>query len=253
MTSIYGLIGEHLAHSYSADFFNARFRENSFDARYELWELASISELEEKVLSIPGLAGFNVTVPYKSAIIPYLDEVSDSASRIGAVNVVKVSRDAMGKLRLAGHNTDFTGFAGSVLPFLSDTALFEQALVLGTGGAAKAVSFALQRLGLKVDLVSRRPRGRRGMVSYNRLRDEEFMESHKLIVNATPLGTFPDTDSAPDIPYGLISGSHLCVDLVYNPSVTEFMRRCAERGATVRNGLEMLRLQALEAARIWEI
>lgn len=252
MTALYGLIGRTLSHSFSADLFAAKFRDEGIDARYELWELPDIANITDKVLSLPGLRGFNVTIPYKRAIIPYLDEVSDEAGRIGAVNVVKVRRSPAGEVTLKGYNTDCRGFAGSVLPFLSDETLFRRALVLGTGGAAQAVKYALEQLGLGVEMVSRRPRGRRGIVGYPRLRDEEFMDARRLIVNATPLGTAPDTDRCPDIPYRLIGGGHLCVDLVYNPEVTEFMRRCAARGATVRNGLEMLRLQALEAWRIWQ-
>ena len=251
-TMEYALIGRPLGHSFSAAFFNEKFSREGIKAHYEPVCLQSIDELPDFLKSNPGLRGFNVTIPYKTEVIKWLDDISEEARDIGAVNVVKVTPDSTPSpvtglpLRLTGHNTDWEGFLDSAAPFAGDC---RQALVCGSGGASKAVAYALCRMGMDVDIVSRSTE--KGNLTYGQV-DSQVIADHRIIVNCTPLGTWPDTGSAPPLPYHLISGSHLCLDLVYNPSVTAFMQRCAERGATVKNGLAMLHLQALLAWNIWQ-
>lgn len=242
---IYGLIGRSLGHSFSRRFFTDKFLREGIDAEYRLWPLPHISGVAD-LLAIEGLRGFNVTIPYKTEIMPMLHIISDEAARIGAVNVVKVEHCG-GRTLLSGYNTDAGGFSRSIAPLL-DRGTHSHALILGTGGASKAVAYALRPLGIEPVFVSRTPR--EGMLGYDSL-TPEVIQAHSVIVNATPLGTFPDTDTAPPIPYRLIGSHHVCFDLVYNPSITHFMRKCAAGGATVCNGLDMLRFQAEDAWKIW--
>lgn len=256
MKAIYGLIGKRLGHSFSADFFNKKFGAESIDAEYILMPIPSVEELPTLFERYEGLRGFNVTIPYKEAVIPYLSSLSPLAEEIGAVNVVMVETAADGRRILTGHNSDAYGFTESIRPLVPEGA--RRALVLGTGGASKAVVASLKTLGLDVALVSRNPHNnprnpdRSGVraLGYDML-TPELISDYKVIVNATPLGMSPDVDRAPDIPYEGISGGHLCYDLVYNPEETLFMRLCRQRGAVVKNGLEMLHLQALRAWEIW--
>ena len=184
-----------------------------------------------------SLDGMNVTLPYKQAVIPYLDRLDETAQEIGAVNVIH---------RRVGYNTDCLGFIGSIKPLLR--AYDKQALVLGTGGASKAVCYGLRKLGIHPTLVSRTPKA--GMLGYNEL-DEEVMASHTIVVNCTPLGMYPDVDACPAIPYERITARHLLFDCIYNPEETLFLQRGKAQGATIRNGIEMLYGQAREAWRIW--
>lgn len=244
-TTEYGLIGHPLGHSYSKKLFNSR------GISYENFDLAELTpaSVYQLVLLNPRLKGFNVTLPYKQAIIPFLDKLNDVAEKAGAVNTVKIRRDADGRLLgLDGYNTDVEGFRNSVKPF-ADALGACKALILGTGGASKAVAVALESLGVDYKFVSRGKHGA-DTLAYGDL-TREVMTEHLLIVNTTPLGTFPDTKSCAPIPYDLITPAHKCFDLVYNPAVTEFMRRCAEQGAEVKNGEEMLRGQAEAAYNIW--
>lgn len=241
----FGLVGEHLAHSHSPQLFKQLFAsEGIADAEYLSFELPDIGDLMEMIAEYPGLEGFNVTFPYKELVMSYLTEISPAAQWVGAVNTVKVIRQG-NNLVLKGFNTDIEGFREAAAPLLGHR---RRGLVLGTGGASKAVLLALAQLGVDASSVSRSPRA--GMLGYAAL-TPEVMERAEIIVNATPLGTFPDTDSNPPLPYGLVASGCLCLDLVYNPSPTAFMLACAEQGAVVADGSDMLKRQALAAWHIW--
>lgn len=242
----YGLIGYPLGHSFSQRFFTEKFEKEKIDACYSNFEIPDIHDIHNVLSSTPHLRGFNVTIPYKEAIIPFLSSLSDEAIEIGAVNVVKVEKREGDCFDLRGYNSDVVGFIDSIKHLLTED--HQQALVLGTGGASKAIIYGLCKLGIKAQLVSRRKS--QNTICYADLSQEVFSE-FKLIVNCTPLGTYPNINEAPDIPYGYLSDRHLLYDLVYNPEETEFLRRGREYGAKVKNGAEMLKLQALEAWRIW--
>ncbi len=239
---MYGLIGKPLGHSFSATFFNKKFSEENIPECYNLFPLDSIEELPALLKSHPDLKGLNVTIPYKQAVIPFLNSLSQEASEIGAVNVIKINKDGT----LAGYNSDAIGFQTTISPLLKPH--MKKALVLGTGGASKAVVYVLKKLGLEVQSVSRTAKN--GVISYSDL-TPEVISAHHIIVNTTPLGMWPEVDNAPDIPYNLLTPLHLCYDLVYNPEVTSFMKRSEAYGATVKNGLDMLHGQALAAWEIW--
>ena len=245
MKRLYGLIGFPLGHSFSASYFSDKFKAEKIDAEYRNFPMERMDDVRHFVESNQSLQGFNVTIPHKQAIIPYLDDLSDAAEGIGAVNVVKISREN-GKPRLRGFNTDFIGFEDSLKPLLPVDC--SSALVLGTGGASRAVVYALKQLGISPHLVSRR--SSKGILSYEDL-DADIMVSNKLIVNCTPLGMFPNTDSVPPILWSEVNSDYLLYDLVYNPEQTKFMRMGLECGAKVKNGLEMLHRQAEAAWKIW--
>ena len=238
----FGLIGHPLGHSFSARYFAEKFAAEGLEARYDNYDLADICEVE----TLRHLHGFNVTIPYKQAIIPYLDGMSDEARAIGAVNTVRVENG-----RFYGYNTDVIGFRESLRDWLAkDNASVRSALVLGTGGASKAVCYALTQLGIAWQLVSRTPK--EGCLTYNDLRkDTSILASTALIVNCTPLGTFPNVEACPDIPYDLLTPAVRLYDLVYNPEETLFLRRGREHGCPVKNGLEMLHRQAEAAWSLW--
>ncbi len=243
----YGLIGRSLKHSFSQRYFTEKFRCEKIEAIYLNFELADIRDVRTVVSGYPGLKGFNVTIPYKQEIIPFLDALSDEARQIGAVNCVKVSRTADGNL-LTGYNTDVFGFKESLCRFIPET--ITKALILGNGGAAKAVRYVLDSLHIGTLTVSRTP------YSVTEIGYPEvgvYLPEHKLIVNTTPLGTWPDTSQSPDIPYALLTPEHYLFDLVYNPDITTFMQRGATFGTHVRNGIEMLTGQAEKAWEIWNI
>lgn len=240
---MYGLIGFPLGHSFSAEFFNNKFHAEGIDEEYILFPLEKISELPALISSHPGLKGLNVTIPYKQDVIAYLTEISDEAREIGAVNVIKIED---GGKTLKGYNSDVIGFRNSISPLLKP--YMKNALVLGTGGASKAVAYVLRKLGIKVTFVSRRPGA--DIITYNQI-TKDVMDANKVIVNTTPLGTWPNTDAAPDLPYEFASPQHLFFDLVYNPETTKFMTLASQHGATVKNGLEMLHGQAIAAWDIW--
>lgn len=244
---LYGLIGYPLVHSFSRDFFNQKFIAEDIDAVYMNFEIEDLGILMELIAEYPNLSGLNVTAPFKEAIIPYLDSMDDDARVIGAVNVVKFIRDKKtGELELRGYNSDVVGFGktlGSIL-----TPGRTSAMVLGTGGAAKAVRAALQKHGIDVQLVSRRK-------SEHTLVYEEITRAmvaeHKIIVNATPVGKYPDHDKYPAFPYRFLTKEHICYDLIYNPEETLFMKYSAQYGAETKNGIEMLLLQAFDSYDIW--
>lgn len=239
---VYCLVGYPLGHSFSRRFFSEKFDREGIDAEYLNFEIDSIDKLSH-VLAVPNLRGFNITIPYKQKVIPYLTKMDATAHAVGAVNVVKIERDGT----LTGHNSDMYGFVESIRPLLGN-AKHTKALVLGTGGASRAVVAGLRSLGIKPVLVSRYPVD--GGMTYAQV-DAEVIKAHTVVVNATPLGMYPNIDAAPDIPYQAMTEQHVAFDLVYNPEITEFMRRAAMAGATVKNGLEMLHLQALRAWEIW--
>ena len=248
MHNEYGLIGHPLGHSFSAAFFAQKFKSEGIDATYSNFDLSCIEEVEAMLQAHPQMKGFNVTIPYKQAIIPFLNSLSAEAEEIGAVNVVKVVYDAQGQRTLHGFNSDVIGFCRSIKPLLRTD--HKKALVLGTGGASKAVVYGLKRLGVESTLVSRQPSAQH--ISYADI-NEDLLQSHTIVVNCSPVGMYPHTDQAPELPYHFINPSHLCYDLVYNPEVTEFMKRCATQGAITKNGLEMLHLQALAAWEVWQV
>ena len=237
----YGIIGFPLGHSFSRAFFTEKFHKEHIDAEYVNFEIPSVHLLPEIVRSNPHLRGLNVTLPYKEAVIPMLDSMSDEAREIGAVNVIQVREG-----RLKGFNSDIIGFMGSLRPLLKPW--HQHALVLGTGGASRAIRVGLERLGLDWTYVSRT--AAEGRLTYSAL-TPEVMEHYQVIVNCSPVGMFPKVDACPDIPYHLLSSRHLLYDLVYNPEETLFLKRGAQQGATIKNGLEMLHLQALASWEFW--
>lgn len=246
--STYGLIGYPLGHSFSYTFFNQKFESEDIQARYLNFEIDDISRLTDILAEYPDLVGLNVTLPYKQKVIPFLDEIDDKARVIGAVNVIKVSHKPNGEISLKGFNSDVIGFTDSLRPLL--TSVRNKALILGSGGASKAVRQAFIDLGIDAKVVSRVQRPDSYAITYDDL-TPEIMSEHKIIVNTTPLGMYPHSDECPDIPYDLLSSEHLCYDLIYNPEETLFMRKASEQGAQVKNGLEMLLLQAFASWDMW--
>ncbi|MCR4738234.1 MAG: shikimate dehydrogenase [Bacteroidales bacterium] len=240
----YGLIGKTLGHSFSQAYFQQKFAaENRPDCRYDNFELPTIDFLRTFVLQHPDLQGFNVTIPYKKVILPFLDELDPEAEQIGAVNTVRVLRDGQGP-RLVGFNTDAEGFRLS----LAGASLPSRALILGTGGATAAVTFVLQRLDVECLLVSRHPDEKQ--ISYAQL-TPDIIRQHPLIVNCTPVGMHPHVTDCPPLPYEAITAEHFLYDLIYNPEETLFLREGRLRGARTQNGTRMLHLQAEAAWNIW--
>lgn len=233
----YGLIGFPLGHSFSAGYFAKKFRNEGIDdALYSNFPIENIAQIDGVVND--GVMGFNVTIPYKEQILPYLRYIDSEAKEIGAVNCVKVENR-----ELKGYNTDVYGFRESLLELIGNDR--PMAMVLGTGGAAKAVEYVFKELGIEFVALSRT----KGM-TYDSL-TEEFVSTHKLIVNTTPLGMYPNIETAPELPYSAIGADHYLFDLVYNPEITKLMSLCAQRGAKVQNGMKMLELQAERSWDIW--
>lgn len=244
---IYGIIGKPLIHSYSPQFFNEQFKLRKMaDSRYERFELPAIDVFPELIASQPDLRGLNVTIPYKQLVMPFLDEIDERAKTIGAVNVVKVTREN-GKTLLKGFNSDWYGFRTSLKPMLKPW--HTGALVLGTGGASKAVTYCLEDLGIEYLMVSRNKK--EGIVTYEEL-DEEIMDRYKIVINTTPLGTFPNVKQCPEIPYHLLTKQHIAYDLTYNPIRTLFLHQAQTKGCDTKNGWEMFVYQALRSYEIWE-
>lgn len=241
----YGIIGYPLGHSYSRGFFTDKFKKEGIDAQYLNFPIPSAEQLREVVGENPELRGLNVTLPYKQAVIPMLDELSDEAREIGAVNVIRVRRKN-GIPFLKGYNSDIIGFMNSIKPLLKPN--HRKALILGTGGASRAVRVGLEQLGLDWTYVSRTPD--KGRYTYDEL-TPEIMQDYQVVVNCSPVGMYPNNDACPSIPYEALTSDHLLFDVVYNPEETLFMKRGAERGAVVKNGLEMLYLQAVASWEFW--
>ena len=237
----FGLLGKKLDYSFSKTFFTDLFAKNEIDASYENIEVANLSEwFEAKYFT--DFSGFNVTIPYKSEIIPFLDELSDEAKVIGAVNTVK---NVNGKL--IGYNTDAFGFGQSIKPFLNNN--HERAMILGTGGASKAIAYVIKKIGLDVIFISRNPKSSNefGYDSIN----ENMVNACKMIVNCTPIGTFPEVEAKPNFPTELIGDKHLVVDLIYNPEKSLLLKESEKQGAIILNGYSMLQEQAKKAWEIW--
>lgn len=241
-----GLIGYPLSHSFSEKYFREKFMDEDIGGyEYRNYPIPDIGSLQALILEETELIGLNVTIPYKEKVLQYLDEIEDVARKVGAVNTIRISRED-GKLRLRGYNTDVYGFRESLIPILKGR--HKNALVLGTGGASKAVCHVLGQLEIEFQYVSRKPVS--GHLNYKDLSGSSLSKS-TLIINTTPLGTYPDTSTFPDIPYDLLTPEHLLYDLVYNPAETEFLRLGRQKGVKVKNGLEMLELQADRSWEIW--
>ncbi len=237
----YGIIGNPLGHSFSKGFFTEKFAREGIDAEYLNFQIPEIGKLTEVLQENPELRGINVTLPYKTEVIPFLDELSDEAREIGAVNVVQIRNG-----HLKGFNSDIIGFTRSIQPLLKPH--HRKALILGTGGASRAIRVGLTRLGLEWKYVSRTPR--EGMITYEDITAETLRE-YEVIVNCSPVGMFPKVDGCPAIPYEFLTQDNLLYDLVYNPENTLFMKKGALQGAVVKNGLEMLHLQAIASWEFW--
>ncbi len=242
----YGLIGYPLSHSFSQQYFSRKFAEEKIDARYLLFPIPTITDFNQLLDHHPYIAGLNVTIPYKEQIIPYLDELDDTAREVGAVNVIKVLWNGK-KPFLKGYNSDVYGFEQSLLPLLEQ--YHQRALILGTGGASKAVAFVLKKLKIPYSFVSRTPK-QSNEIAYSDL-TKETIHTHAIIINTSPIGMFPYPDNCPDIPYEFLTPNHLIYDLIYNPEMTLFLQNAEEYGARVKNGIEMLFLQARKAWEIW--
>ena len=242
----YGLIGYPLEHSFSRNYVNEKFRNERIDAEYDNFEIPSIENFKEVLETTPNLRGLNVTIPYKEEVIRYLDELSAEARAIGAVNVIRVTHKGS-KTVLKGFNSDVIGFTRSIESMLEP--LHRKALILGTGGAAKAVDYGLKSLGLGTLFVSRTARP--GVITYNDV-TPDLIRSHKVIVNCTPLGMYPHVDSCPPLPYEAMDSHTLLYDLLYNPDETLFMQKGREQGAITKNGLEMLLLPAFASWEMWQ-
>lgn len=237
----YGLIGRNISYSFSKKYFNTKFTSERIDATYENFDITEISHFSE-IKKTENLKGLNVTIPYKEQILPFLDSADEHAEKIGAVNTVKLEKN--GNWR--GYNTDYLGFKKSIMPFLLPQ--HKKALILGTGGASKAVEYALKQLQIPSSFVSRKENDH--FFEYKKL-NKAIVHEHQIIINCTPLGTSPNTETYPPFPIELITANHLVYDLVYNPPETKFMSLAKARGAQVCNGYEMLRIQAEEAWKIW--
>ncbi len=239
----YGLIGKNISYSFSKKYFTEKFTlGNLIYCTYENFDLQSIEEFPALITNNPDLKGLNITIPYKEVVIPYLDKLSKTAAQIGAVNVIRLTKKGI----LKGYNSDYYGFMKSLQPLLQPH--HQKALILGTGGAAKAIAFALDQLGILYTYVSREEK--EGMIDYNRINATTF-DNYHIIINCTPLGTSPDTNAFPPIPYNFFTEKHIAFDLIYNPEETAFLKKAKKFGAITKNGYEMLVLQAEKAWKIW--
>lgn len=240
----FGLVGFPLGHSFSKKFFNEKFATEHIDAEYKNFEIDDISLITD-IFKDTNVTGLNVTIPYKERVLQYIDKIDSEANAIGSVNVIKIIRNG-DRVTTKGFNTDIIGFRRSIEPHLRPS--HKSALVLGTGGASKAVAHCLRSLDISVDLVSRTSGN--GRLTYPDL-SEQVIKSHLVIVNTTPLGMYPKVDECPDIPYDAITPGHICFDLTYNPAETLFLKKSKRQGADTINGMEMLIGQALAAWDIW--
>ncbi len=245
--NLYGLIGNPLSHSFSKEYFDNKFeKENIHECEYKLFQIENLNELQTLISNHPHLKGLNVTIPFKQQIINKLDYVDETARKIGAVNCIKIVEENKYPV-LKGFNTDAFGFEASITPFLKS--YHKNAIILGTGGSAKALAYVLDKLSIEYVFVSRNPYDCKH-IRYKILH-EKMMEEHPLIINATPVGMYPDVGFFPEIPYKYITEKHLLFDLIYNPAKTLFLKKGEEQGATIINGLKMLHLQADRAWEIW--
>ncbi len=240
---VYGLVGKNIAYSFSKKYFTERFANtNAIDCIYENFDLQSIEDFPKLIQDNPNIVGLNVTIPYKETIISYLDSLSKKASQIGAVNVIRFTK----KGKLKGYNSDYFGFKKSLKPLLE--AHHKRALILGTGGASKAVSFALEELDITFSFASREDR--KNTITYDRINETTF-DNFQIIINCTPIGTSPNVKEFPTIPYHYFTEKHIAFDLVYNPEETQFLKKAKQKGAITKNGMSMLVFQAEKAWKIW--
>ncbi|WP_374548796.1 shikimate dehydrogenase [Flavobacterium sp.] len=243
MPAIFGLIGKNIEYSFSKKYFTEKFELGQLsDYKYINFDIQTIDDFPKIIAENPDLKGLNVTIPYKESVIHYLQKLSKTAFEIGAVNTIRFTK----KGKLKGYNTDWHGFKKSIEPLLDSH--HKKALILGTGGAAKAVAYALGKLGILYTFVSREEK--EGMIDYNRINATTF-DNYHIIVNCTPLGTSPNTKEFPPIPYEYFTPKHIAFDLIYNPEETQFLKKAKKKGAVTKNGYEMLVFQAEKAWKIW--
>ena len=242
----YGLIGYPLGHSFSISYFNQKFKDEDIDAVYENYEIPSIDALSEVLDMNPELCGLNVTIPYKEKVLPFLDNISPEARAIGAVNVIRVTHQGK-EVKLKGYNSDVIGFTKSIEPML-DKKWHQKALILGTGGASKAIDYGLRNLGLETVFVSRYEKP--DTICYQDI-TPDIVKEYNVIVNCTPVGMYPKTEECPQLPYEAMDSHTILYELIYNPDETLFMKRGAQYGAMTKNGLEMLLLQAFASWEFW--
>lgn len=241
---LFGLLGKDISYSFSRGYFNKKFKDlNLNEYKYQNFDIPIIDDFPNIFNIHKNVEGINVTIPYKEDVIQYLDELDETAKQIGAVNVINIQSDNS----LKGYNTDSYGFENSIKPLLKE--YHRKALILGTGGASKAISYVLKKNNIDFKFVSRNPTNQT-QISYTEL-NKNIISNYKIIINCTPLGTSPNIELCPNIPYEFLSEQHLLYDLIYNPEITLFLSKGKETGATIKNGLEMLELQAEESWRIW--
>ena len=238
---IYGLIGKNIDYSFSKNFFSKKFKNENINCKYLNFDIQNISEFKS-IISDKNISGLNVTIPYKEDVIKYIDEISSDAKSIGAVNTIKISNE-----KLTGYNTDHIGFSKSIEK-MDEFKNIESALILGSGGASKAIQFALDNMNIKYTIVSRSNSIK--CINYNQV-SEKIIKNHKLIINCTPLGTFPEVEKCPELEYRFLSPFNILYDLVYNPKQSNFLRKGVNAGCKIKNGLEMLEIQAIESWKIW--
>lgn len=239
----FGLLGRNISYSFSKGHFTTKFAKEKYKGyTYENFDIQEISVFPEIIKNTEHLKGLNVTIPYKEEVIPFLDKLSKKATKIGAVNTIKINK----KGKLKGYNTDYFGFMKSLKPLLKSH--HKKALILGTGGASKGVAFALEELGIDYTFVSRKASEK--AIDYSQINGDTFKE-YQIIINSTPIGTSPNIEACPDIPYELFTEQHIAYDLIYNPAETQFLKNAKERGAEIKNGLDMLIFQAEKAWKIW--
>lgn len=239
----FGLVGRNISYSFSRGYFAKKFEQRNLPHTYVNFDLKSINELNDIIKNTPHLIGLNVTIPYKEEVIPLLDKLNKRAKKIGAINTIRITKNK----KLIGYNTDYYGFKNSLQPFLKKH--HTQALILGTGGASKAIAYALKKLNVTYAYVSRSKK-KAAQYQYSELTDA-IIAKHHIIINCSPLGTFPDIDECPAIPYNAITEQHILYDLIYNPEQTKFLSKGHSKGAVTINGLEMLQLQAEKSWQIW--
>ena len=239
----FGLLGRNINYSFSKGYFTEKFQKEKLEAyTYENFDIQEINSITEIIKNDPSLKGLNVTIPYKEAVLPYLDKLSKKAKLIGAVNTIKITK----KGKLKGYNTDYFGFKKALKPLLKKN--HKKALILGTGGASKGVAYGLDELGIEYTFVSRE--AKENAISYDQIKAETF-DNSQIIINSTPVGTSPNTEAFPQIPYEFFTKKHIAFDLIYNPAETQFLKKAKENGAKTKNGMEMLAFQAEKAWKIW--
>jgi len=238
----YGLVGKSISYSFSEKYFTEKFKKNKIqNCTYKNFDLNNIKDLVS-ILKENDLKGLNITIPYKEQVLSYLDEIEDNAKLIGAINTIKINKDKT----LTGYNTDFIGFINTLRPYINSNC--KKALILGTGGASKAIEYGLKKLNIESKKISRNKK--KGDLTYLEI-DSDLIKEYQIIINTTPLGTYPDIENYPDIPYKYLTKKHICYDLIYNPDETKFLRKSKKKGAITVNGLRMLEIQAEESWKIW--